>query len=57
MSATGNHDKTCRIWDIGNLCMSVVALKGKPGAIRSIYYRFDGRFMAMVEPINLCPYF
>ncbi|KAG6407367.1 hypothetical protein SASPL_130356 [Salvia splendens] len=50
--ATGNQDKTCRIWDIRNLSASVTALKGNLGAIRSIRYTSDGRFMAMAEPAD-----
>ncbi|KAL7130687.1 hypothetical protein ABFS83_13G150800 [Erythranthe nasuta] len=50
--ATGNQDKTCRIWDIRNLSKSVTALKGNIGAIRSIRYTSDGKFMAMAEPAD-----
>ncbi|KAF5807538.1 putative transcription factor WD40-like family [Helianthus annuus] len=50
--ATGNQDKTCRVWDIRNLSKSVTALKGNIGAIRSIRYSSDGRFMAMAEPAD-----
>ncbi|PIN21344.1 hypothetical protein CDL12_05956 [Handroanthus impetiginosus] len=50
--ATGNQDKTCRIWDIRNLSKSVSVLKGNLGAIRSIRYTSDGRFMAMAEPAD-----
>ncbi|KAF7113062.1 hypothetical protein RHSIM_RhsimUnG0164800 [Rhododendron simsii] len=50
--ATGNQDKTCRIWDARNLSKSVAALKGNLGAIRSIRYSSDGRFMAMAEPAD-----
>lgn len=50
--ATGNQDKTCRIWDIRNLSKSVTALKGNLGAIRSIRYTSDGKFMAMAEPAD-----
>lgn len=50
--ATGNQDKTCRIWDMRNLSKSVAALKGNIGAIRSIRYTSDGRFMAMAEPAD-----
>ncbi|PSS14253.1 WD40 repeat protein [Actinidia chinensis var. chinensis] len=50
--ATGNQDKTCRIWDVRNLSKSVAALKGNLGAIRSIRYTSDGQFMAMAEPAD-----
>lgn len=35
-----------------NLTKSVSALKGNLGAIRSIRYSSDGRFMAMAEPAD-----
>ena len=50
--ATGNQDKTCRIWDIRNLSKSVSVLRGNLGAIRSIRFTSDGRFMAMAEPAD-----
>jgi len=50
--ATGNQDKTCRIWDIRNLSKSVAVLGGNIGAIRSIRYTSDGKFMAMTEPAD-----
>ncbi|XP_034678949.1 uncharacterized WD repeat-containing protein C2A9.03-like isoform X8 [Vitis riparia] len=50
--ATGNQDKTCRIWDARYLSKSVAVLKGNLGAIRSIRYTSDGRFMAMAEPAD-----
>ncbi|XP_066330904.1 uncharacterized WD repeat-containing protein C2A9.03-like isoform X1 [Miscanthus floridulus] len=50
--ATGNQDKTCRVWDIRNLSKSVAVLGGNIGAIRSIRYTSDGKFMAMTEPAD-----
>lgn len=50
--ATGNQDKTCRIWDIRNLSKSVETLRGNLGAIRSIRYSSNGQFMAMAEPAD-----
>ncbi|XP_027368903.1 uncharacterized WD repeat-containing protein C2A9.03-like isoform X3 [Abrus precatorius] len=50
--ATGNQDKTCRIWDMRNLSKSVAVLKGNLGAIRSIRYTSDGRYMAVAEPAD-----
>ncbi|KAI4371600.1 hypothetical protein MLD38_009929 [Melastoma candidum] len=50
--ATGNQDKTCRIWDIRNLSKSIAVLKGNLGAIRSIHYTSDGQFMSMAEPAD-----
>ncbi|KAJ9567702.1 hypothetical protein OSB04_003668 [Centaurea solstitialis] len=50
--ATGNQDKTCRIWDVRKLSESVTAVKGNIGAIRSIRYSSDGELMAMAEPAD-----
>ncbi|BAB02803.1 WD domain protein-like [Arabidopsis thaliana] len=50
--STGNQDKTCRVWDIRNLSQSVTVLKGNLGAIRSIRYTSDGKYMAMAEPAD-----
>lgn len=50
--ATGNQDKTCRVWDIRNLSTSVAVLKGNLGAVRSIRFSSDGQFMAVAEPAD-----
>ncbi|KAK8940845.1 hypothetical protein KSP39_PZI010403 [Platanthera zijinensis] len=50
--ATGNQDKTCRLWDRRNLSNSVAVFRGNLGAIRSIRFSSDGRFMAMAEPAD-----
>ncbi|XP_038685019.1 uncharacterized WD repeat-containing protein C2A9.03-like [Tripterygium wilfordii] len=50
--ATGNQDKTCRIWDVRNLSKSLDVLKGNLGAVRSIRYTSDGRYMAAAEPAD-----
>ncbi|TXG69805.1 hypothetical protein EZV62_004740 [Acer yangbiense] len=50
--ATGNQDKTCRLWDVRNLSKSVDVLKGNLGAIRSIRFTSDGQFMATAEPAD-----
>lgn len=50
--ATGNQDKTCRIWDMRNLSKSVAVLKGNLGAIRSIRHSSDGKYMAIAEPAD-----
>ncbi|WVZ94945.1 hypothetical protein U9M48_040771 [Paspalum notatum var. saurae] len=47
--ATGNQDKTCRIWDARNLSQSVHVLRGNIGAIRSIRFTSDGQFLSMAE--------
>ncbi|KAG8072175.1 hypothetical protein GUJ93_ZPchr0006g41815 [Zizania palustris] len=50
--ATGNQDKTCRIWDVRNLSKSLHVLRGNLGAIRSICFTSDGQFMSMAEPAD-----
>lgn len=50
--ATGNQDTTCRLWDVRKLSSSLAVLKGRMGAIRSIRFSSDGRFMAMAEPAD-----
>ncbi|KAG5048864.1 hypothetical protein GLYMA_04G112700v4 [Glycine max] len=50
--ATGNQDKTCQIWDLRNLSKSVAVLQSNIGAIRSIKYTSDGRYMAVAEPAD-----
>ncbi|XP_071692878.1 uncharacterized WD repeat-containing protein C2A9.03-like [Rutidosis leptorrhynchoides] len=50
--ATGNQDKTCRVWDVRNMSESVTVLKGNLGAIRSIRYSSDGQFMSTAEPAD-----
>ncbi|CAF1894223.1 unnamed protein product [Brassica oleracea] len=50
--ATGNQDKTCRIWDTRKTSESVAVLRGNLGAIRSIRFTSDGRYIAMAEPAD-----
>lgn len=50
--ATGNQDTTCRLWDKRFLGSSLAVLKGRIGAIRSIRFTADGRFMVMAEPAD-----
>ncbi|KAK7412869.1 hypothetical protein VNO78_04573 [Psophocarpus tetragonolobus] len=50
--ATGNRDRTCRIWDVRNLSQCVAALKGNVRAISSICFTGDGNFMAMSEDVD-----
>lgn len=50
--ATGNQDMTCRIWDTRYLSSALFALKGRLGAIRSLRFTSDGRFLAMSEPAD-----
>lgn len=44
--ATGNQDKTCRIWDIRNLSKSVATLDTRIRAVQTTRYSSDGKFMA-----------
>ncbi|OAY51193.1 uncharacterized WD repeat-containing protein C2A9.03 isoform X2 [Manihot esculenta] len=50
--ATGNQDKTCRVWDVRNLSSPIAILKGNLGAVRSIRFSSDGQFMAVAEPAD-----
>ncbi|KAF7108102.1 hypothetical protein CFC21_108636 [Triticum aestivum] len=50
--ATGNQDRTCRVWDARNLSQSLHVLRGNLGAIRSIRYTSDGQFLSMAEPAD-----
>lgn len=50
--ATGNQDKTCRVWDVRNMSSSVAVLKGRLGAVRSLRYSSDGRFLVVAEPAD-----
>ncbi|KAF0911859.1 hypothetical protein E2562_012341 [Oryza meyeriana var. granulata] len=52
MLATGNQDRTCRLWDVRNLSRSVAVLEGRIGAIRGLKYSPDGRFLAVSEPAD-----
>ncbi|WJX23105.1 hypothetical protein P8452_12348 [Trifolium repens] len=47
--ATGNQDRTCRIWDIRNMGNNLHLLKGNMGGICSINFTSDGELMAMAE--------
>ena len=50
--ATGNQDKTTRLYDVRYAAKSLGVLGGKMGAIRSLRYTNDGRFLAMAEPAD-----
>lgn len=50
--ATGNQDSTARVWDVRHLARSVAVLKGRLGAIRSLRFSSDGRFLALAEPAD-----
>ncbi|XP_051126494.1 uncharacterized WD repeat-containing protein C2A9.03-like isoform X2 [Andrographis paniculata] len=50
--ATGNQDRTCRLWDVRNPAQSVAVLEGRMGAIRTVRFTSDGRFLAIAEPAD-----
>jgi len=50
--ATGNQDTTSRIWDIRNPKESVHILQGEIGAIYTVKYSNDGKFLATGEAID-----
>ncbi|KAJ3677576.1 hypothetical protein LUZ60_003300 [Juncus effusus] len=50
--ATGNQDKTCRVWDSRNTSKPVSVLPGNLGAIRAVRFSSDGKFMAVAEPAD-----
>jgi len=52
MFATGNQDCTARVWDIRHLKESLSVLEGHIGAMRSLRFSSDGRFLAMSEPAD-----
>ncbi|KAL1930311.1 hypothetical protein VTP01DRAFT_10473 [Rhizomucor pusillus] len=52
MLATGNQDKTTRIYDIRFPSEALYVLGGKVGAIRSLQYSRDGKFLIAAEPID-----
>ncbi|KAI7738999.1 hypothetical protein M8C21_030532 [Ambrosia artemisiifolia] len=50
--ATGNQDKTCRVWDIRNLSNPVSVLKVNMGAVRSVRFSSNGQFLVVAEPAD-----
>eukprot|EP00899_Mesostigma_viride_P006555 jgi/Mesvir1/15900/Mv02803-RA.1 len=52
MFATGNQDATCRLWDIRWPGTSLDILRGKIGAIRSLRFSTDGKYLAAAEPVD-----
>jgi WD40 repeat protein len=45
--ATGNQDKTTRIYDIRNMSETLHVLRANVGAIRSLHFSSDGRHLAV----------
>ncbi|KAL0490903.1 WD repeat-containing protein [Acrasis kona] len=50
--ATGSQDNTIRIWDLRKADKSLKAIVGCLGAIRSLRYSEDGKFLAASEPAD-----
>lgn len=46
------QDTTSRVWDIRLPGKSLAVLSGRMGAIRSLRFSSDGRFLAMAEPAD-----
>jgi len=47
--ATGNQDKSCRLWDVRYTGDSFAVLRGREAAIRSLRFTNDGKFLAIAE--------
>ncbi|KAK1649780.1 hypothetical protein QYE76_067585 [Lolium multiflorum] len=50
--ATGNQDRTCRLWDVRNPSEAFAVLEGRIGAVRGLKFSPDGRFLAASEPAD-----
>ncbi|CAO3681474.1 unnamed protein product [Umbelopsis vinacea] len=50
--ATGNQDKTTRIYDIRNMSETLHVLRANIGAIRSLHFSNDGHYLAAAEPLD-----
>ncbi|KAL4427141.1 hypothetical protein ABPG77_001145 [Micractinium sp. CCAP 211/92] len=50
--ATGNQDMTARLWDLRYPAASFALLKAHIGAVRSLRFSPDGRFLAVAEPAD-----
>ncbi|CAG8603122.1 4329_t:CDS:10 [Funneliformis mosseae] len=50
--ATGNQDKTTRLYDIRNMSKAFNVLGAKIGAVRSLHFSEDGHYLAMAEPAD-----
>lgn len=50
--ATGNQDMTTRLYDTRNLSRTLAVLPAIMGAVRSIRFSDDSRFMAFAEPAD-----
>ncbi|KAI7862364.1 WD40-repeat-containing domain protein, partial [Spinellus fusiger] len=52
MLATGNQDKTTRIYDIRKSTKAVYVLGANIGSIRSLQFSHNGKYLAASEPID-----
>ncbi|KAI7870236.1 hypothetical protein BDF14DRAFT_1776318 [Spinellus fusiger] len=50
--ATGNQDKTTRVYDIRNTSRVLHLLGAEIGTIRSLQYSSDGKYLVAAEPID-----
>eukprot|EP00884_Botryococcus_braunii_P014371 jgi/Botrbrau1/22935/Bobra.0030s0012.1 len=50
--ATGNQDQTVRLWDVRKPSQALMVLRGEMGAVRSLRFSGDGRFLASAEPAD-----
>ncbi|CAG8526544.1 9741_t:CDS:10 [Paraglomus brasilianum] len=50
--ATGNQDKTTRLYDVRKMSTTLGVLGARLGAVRSLHFSEDGRYMAMAEPAD-----
>ena len=48
----GNQDTTAAVWDMRQLSTPIARLVGNMGAIRSLRFSPNGRFLAMAEPAD-----
>ena len=46
------QDTTTRVWDIRQPGKNLAVLSGRMGAVRSLRFSSDGRFLAMAEPAD-----
>ncbi|KAM7264106.1 hypothetical protein ACFE04_001789 [Oxalis oulophora] len=50
--ATGNRDRTCRVWDMRKLISPLATLKGNLASVGSVQFSQDGRFLVVAEFID-----
>ena len=52
LTGTLLQDTTTRVWDVRQPAKSLAVLRGRMGAVRSLRFSSDGRFLAMAEPAD-----